>query len=87
MIYSLTLEKTRFLFLYLHVRSVVSSAIRMSLVGPYKGQEILFKSQQLVSELIALVKIDDVKLAVQTCPILDILQGSHDRLYTRIFNS
>ena len=25
--------------------------------------------------------------AVQTSPILDILQGRHDRLYSRLFNS
>ncbi|KAI8893912.1 hypothetical protein BC833DRAFT_556465 [Globomyces pollinis-pini] len=106
--YSLGLDcgKVEFLFLFLHVRAVVSSAIRMSLIGPYEGQQVIFDSKSKVGTILKLVNNKLLKpilpetdleallmgegveeLAVSTSPLLDIVQGSHDRLYTRIFNS
>jgi urease accessory protein len=80
------LPKAEFMFLFLHVRTIVSSAIRLSLLGPYQGQTIMYNSKALVEKLLT-IKGCDPNDAFQTNPILDILQGSHDRLYTRIFNS
>jgi urease accessory protein len=68
----------------------------MSIIGPYEGQRILSQSRSMVEEVNALDSTLPFGLeqgstleqsTVQTSPILDILQGSHDRLYTRIFNS
>jgi urease accessory protein len=101
---NIPIKRAEYLYLFLFVRSVVSSAIRMSLIGPYEGQMILFDSKKLVEQVLAdtvgptvdpnLSEMErgwgynDIEdQAVQTSPVLDILQGSHDRLYTRIFNS
>jgi urease accessory protein len=80
-------EDAEFMFLFLHVRSIVSSAVRMSMVGPYEGQSLIFKAQERVREALQAVKGQTMRDIYQTHPIIDILQGSHDRLYTRIFNS
>jgi urease accessory protein len=80
-------EEAEFMFLFLHVRSIVSSAVRMSMVGPYEGQSLIFRAQELVKETLKEVQGQSMRDVYQTNPIIDILQGSHDRLYTRIFNS
>ncbi len=60
---------------------------RLSLVGPYEGQTIIFNTKQTVQQILDAVQAQEIDEAYQTSPIVDILQGSHDRLYTRIFNS
>ncbi|TPX72850.1 hypothetical protein SpCBS45565_g00040 [Spizellomyces sp. 'palustris'] len=91
---TVTIERTSHLFLFLHVRSILSAAIRLNLVGPYQGQELLLTLQKSVERV--LKKQSEIKSGVdegtwrgawQTAPVVDILQGLHDRLYSRMFNS
>ena len=87
--------KMKALFLFLAARSLVSSAVRLNLVGPYKGNMILMQArehiQTCLSEIIIQFDEDGTSLAsdkaIQTSPLLDIIQGFHDRLYSRMFNS
>ena len=75
------------LFLFLFSRATLSAAIRLNIVGPYYAQRMLTECQTYVEtslEKTYNIKSDD---ATQTSPILDILQGRHDRLYSRLFNS
>ncbi|KND01561.1 uncharacterized protein SPPG_03361 [Spizellomyces punctatus DAOM BR117] len=90
----ISLERTSHLFLFLHVRAILSAAIRLNLVGPYQGQQLLLTLQKSVESV--LKKQCEIKSGVdeeigrgawQTAPVVDILQGLHDRLYSRMFNS
>ncbi|KAJ2782442.1 hypothetical protein GGI15_002914 [Coemansia interrupta] len=84
-------------FLFQFVRQVFSAAVRLNLVGPLRAQTLTCDAQQLVSSLleqhghrrVAFDSGDDVfgESAVYTEPMLELFQGMHDRLYSRIFNS
>jgi urease accessory protein len=71
--------RTTSLFLFAAGRSLVFSAVRMGLVGPIEGQQI----QARLATREWPVGVDPV----QTAPILDLLQGTQDRLYSRLFQS
>ncbi|TPX42155.1 hypothetical protein SeMB42_g03746 [Synchytrium endobioticum] len=84
---SLSRDKTLHLFLFLHARSMVSAAVRLNVVGPYQGQSILMDLQPHVSDVCQQVqdkKMDDIH---SSAPVIDLLQGLHDNLYSRLFNS
>ncbi|MCC6234472.1 MAG: urease accessory protein UreF [Verrucomicrobiales bacterium] len=75
------------LFLYQHLRSVVSAAIRLNLVGPLEAQRIqqhlTAEADQLATQAIAYT-LDDL---AQTAPMIDLWQGTHDRLDARLFHT
>ena len=75
------------LFFFLHLRGLISSAVRLGIVGPLEAQGLQFRSgthaeQQLAAYL--RLSLDDV---AQTSPLLDLRQGAQDRLYSRLFQS
>ena len=71
-------EQTDSLFLFMLARGCISSAVRLGIVGPLEGQ-------QIQSRLRAEPATFDS--AVQTAPVLDLLQATQDRLYSRLFQS
>ncbi|KAJ3378518.1 hypothetical protein HDU92_007354 [Lobulomyces angularis] len=101
--------------LFLHTRQIISSAIRLNLIGPYRGQKLILDFNnycctiidnflQLNYQVSSLDLIDKSKFLdtknlddsimfnnnvqyYQTSPLQDIIQGTHDRLYSRLFNS
>ncbi|KAJ3408718.1 hypothetical protein HDV05_004776 [Chytridiales sp. JEL 0842] len=112
----LSLDRTMELFVFQHARSLVSAAVRLNIIGPYKGQKILLSLQResndaLAATLSRTTPRDDqdsfwdswddefgkdpvlmyarqaAEEACATAPKIDIIQGLHDRLYSRLFNS
>ncbi|CDH55477.1 urease accessory protein [Lichtheimia corymbifera JMRC:FSU:9682] len=81
------LENTLHLWLYLFTRTLYSSAVRMNIVGPYEAQRLLLRSRQPIERIIKETKDISMDDCCQTNPLLDVCQGMHDRLYTRLFNS
>ncbi|KAJ2615913.1 hypothetical protein H4S08_001025 [Coemansia sp. RSA 1365] len=91
------LEHAQQLYMFQFVRQIFSAAIRLNLVGPLRAQALECDMQQLVDTLlaryahlrVAFETMDDMlgESAVYTEPILELFQGMHDRLYSRIFNS
>jgi urease accessory protein len=78
---------TQRLFLFLAGRGVCSAAIRLGLIGAYEAQEL----QTLVSGDIDLViatcgQLEPLEIS-QTAPLIDLCQSTHDRLYSRLFQS
>ena len=75
------------LFVFLHLRSLLASAVRLNIVGPMEAQAMQFRFSAIAERLLA----DSVSLAVealaQTAPLLDLWQGTQDRLYSRLFQS
>jgi urease accessory protein len=82
-----TLTQTVSLFLYLHMKSLVSSAIRLGIIGPYKGHSICLQLTSTIDVLIT--KLQDFNHHDGICinPVLEVLSAGHDRLYSRLFNS
>jgi urease accessory protein len=75
------------LFLYLVLRGLLSSAVRLGILGPYAAQRLQVESApQIAAVLDRCAVLRDADIA-QTAPILDLLQAGHDRLYSRLFQS
>lgn len=80
-------ETARRLFVYQHLRGVVAAAVRLNLVGPMEGQVI---QRELSADAASIaVQAEDWCEAdlAQTAPLLDLWQGTQDRLYSRLFQS
>jgi urease accessory protein len=86
-----SLELPRFraahLFLFQHVRGLIGSAIRLGIVGPMEGQASQHRLTPVAMEILARCDGLTVLDAAQTAPLLEIWQGTQDRLYSRLFQS
>jgi urease accessory protein len=75
------------LFMFLHLRGVVVGAVRLGIVGPVQGQTLEHRfgarCEVLLTRFLNFT-IDDL---AQTAPLLEIWQGTQDRLYSRLFQS
>jgi urease accessory protein len=77
--------------LYLHgmLRGLVSAAIRLGLVGPHEAQRLQRRLASVLDGLLSSCggREPSCEELVQPAPLLDLLQGTHDRLYSRLFQS
>jgi urease accessory protein len=75
------------LFVFTQLRGWISAAVRLNIIGPIEGQRV---QHQLAGDCergaaqFGRVALEDV---CQTAPLLDLWQGSQDRLYSRLFQS
>ncbi|KAF8897797.1 hypothetical protein BD779DRAFT_1432710 [Infundibulicybe gibba] len=97
----LSLERSQYLHLFLHARSLLSAAIRLNDIGPYNAQQILLHAvQPLVIAEAARCKdlrtgsvfnhdgFDKITQGpANTWPLGEILAARHDLQHSRIFNS
>jgi urease accessory protein len=75
------------LFVFTQLRGSISAAVRLNIVGPGEGQGIqhrLTESSEQAARRFGEVAMED---AAQTAPLLDLWQGTQDRLYSRLFQS
>lgn len=74
-------------FLFIAARGVSSAAVRLGLIGAYEAQTIQAELAQHVDFVIhecGALAPDDI---AQTAPLIDLFQSTHDRLYSRLFQS
>ena len=75
------------LFLYMTLRGLISSGVRLGIVGPLEAQAIQYRLGPH-AEALANRGVDlELDSAAQTTPVIDLLQAAHDRLYSRLFQS
>lgn len=75
------------LFLFMNLRGLVASAVRLGVMGPMAAQAL---QGRLAAEAEAVaVRHAGLRVAqaAQISPLLDILHGAHDRLYSRLFQT
>jgi urease accessory protein len=75
------------LFLFQHIRTLVSSAVRLGAIGPLAGQALqatLAGRAEAACAHAATLGLDDL---CQSAPLHELCQGHHDRLYSRLFAS
>ena len=75
------------LFLYQSARGVISSAVRMGVIGMFDGQRIQCAIGDEITRTLDECRDRPVEDATQTAPVLDLYQSTHDRLYSRLFQS
>ena len=75
------------LFFFLHLRGLLAAAVRLGIVGPMEAQAIqhdLAPRAEAVMIRCQNIGVDEI---AQTAPLLELWQGSQDRLYSRLFQS
>ena len=81
------LTDTQRLFLYLAGRGISSAAVRLGLIGAYDAQEL---QAMLAADVDRVVErcagLEPLDIA-NTAPLIDLFQSTHDRLYSRLFQS
>ena len=81
------LLETQRAFLFISCRTVAAAAVRLGVMGGYEAQEL----QRLLSGEIdsTIARCDALAPSdiAQTSPLADLCQSTHDRLYSRLFQS
>lgn len=83
----LQLSSTLRLALFIVVRDLVSSAVRLNVLGPLRAQTLLFDIGPSIARASDPDGVPSPYEAVQTAPVMDVLQNAHDGLYSRLFQS
>jgi len=81
------LADARELVMYTALRSALSAAVRLGVVGPLHGQRLLLEAAPVAARALAetaQLAIDD---ACSAQPMIELAQAAHDRLYARLFQS
>jgi urease accessory protein len=80
-------ETTLRMFFFNHLRGVFAAAVRLNIIGPMEAQMLQHKlspKAEMILHRCESLSLDDL---AQTAPLLDLWQGAHDRLYSRLFQS
>jgi urease accessory protein len=86
---TLGLERSRAerMFFFQYLRGLIAAAIRLGIVGPMQGQALQHRLNPLAAEILAQCHTLSTAEAAQTAPLLEMWQGTQDRLYSRLFQS
>ena len=82
-----SLETTQHVVLFVAARGVLSAAVRLGVTGSYDAQRLQSECAGWSATVLARHRDAGPAELAQTAPIIDILQGAHDRLYSRLFQS
>jgi urease accessory protein len=75
------------IMLYGAARGVLSAAVRLGIAGGFETQRMQHECGPWLDHVAdSCASLSRADLA-QTAPLLDLLQGGHDRLYSRLFQS
>ena len=83
----ISLETTQRVVLFVAARGVLSAAVRLGVTGSYDAQRLQSECAGYSVTVLARYRDAGPTELAQTAPIIDILQGAHDRLYSRLFQS
>jgi urease accessory protein len=81
------LPRTARLFTFCHMRSLISAAVRLGIVGPIEGQAIQARVSSHAERMAELGMSLPIESSAQTSPMLELLASTQDRLYSRLFQS
>ena len=73
--------------LYGAARGILSAAVRLGIVGSYRAQRMQHEAAASLDVTLERCRGLAAEEICQTAPVLDLLQGAHDRLYSRLFQS
>lgn len=83
----LSADETQRLLLWGVARGMLSAAVRLGLCGTHEGQALLASLSPVLDAAHAACAALPRQAVAQTAPLQDLLQGAHDRLYSRLFQS
>ena len=68
-------------------RGILSAAVRLGIAGSFRAQRMQHEAAAALDATLARCRDLAPEEICQTAPIIDLLQGAHDRLYSRLFQS
>ena len=68
-------------------RGILSAAVRLGIVGSYRAQRMQQDAEACLDATLETCRDLAADEICQTAPLVDLLQGGHDRLYSRLFQS
>jgi len=74
-------------FLFITVRGVASAAVRLGLIGAFEAQALQAALASDIEQTLERCGNLEPAAIAQTAPLLDLCQSTHDRLYSRLFQS
>jgi len=74
-------------FLHLGLRGALSAAVRLGAIGPTEAQAIHHRLHDALATALARGATLTLADVAQTSPIVELVQATHDRLYSRLFQS
>lgn len=74
-------------FLHLGLRGALSAAVRLGCCGPTEAQAIHLELHPALDAALATGRALPVEDAAQPAPIAELFGATHDRLYSRLFQS
>lgn len=80
-------DRTASLFLFQQLRSALSAAVRLGIVGPLEAQTMQHRLSMRGERIARQQRDAEWTDLTQTAPLLDLWQGAQDRLYSRLFQS
>ena len=80
-------ETARKVLLFDAARGVLSAAVRLGIVGSYRAQRLQHAAGTQLDAILERCRGLAAEEICQTSPLIDVLQGAHDRLYSRLFQS
>ncbi|HWE22624.1 MAG TPA: urease accessory UreF family protein [Myxococcales bacterium] len=75
------------LWLSTTIRGVLFAGVRLGLVGTHEAQRMQHELAPAMDEVLAACGALSEEEIAQTSPLLDLLGSTHDRLYSRLFQS
>jgi urease accessory protein len=73
--------------LFIAARGVLSSAVRLGLVGSYEAQRLTHDCADEADDVWRTCRGLHAGDIAQTTPVIDLWQAAHGRLYSRLFQS
>jgi urease accessory protein len=75
------------LCLFVSLRGVVAAAVRLGIVGPHEGQQLQLRRHATLDRVLERCAALSTADLAQPAPLVDLFQSTHDRLYSRLFQS
>jgi urease accessory protein len=74
-------------FLHLGLRGLLSAAVRLGVAGPTEAQHLHHRLHPALAAALARGRTLGLADVSQPAPLVELIQGTHDRLYSRLFQS
>jgi urease accessory protein len=84
---NLDTSTTARLFTFNQLRGWMSSAVRLGIIGPLEAQSIQANIAPTAERVVTEPSDLSLENIFQTAPLIDLFQGTQDRLYSRLFQS
>jgi urease accessory protein len=81
------LPETQRALLFMTTRAIASAAVRLGLIGAYEAQELQTLLEPQIERTLARCGALGPADIAHTAPLIDLYQSTHDRLYSRLFQS